>query len=189
MAGALSRCDSTFDAEFNNGAHALPGAAEDFSYETPEAIFRANLFGPHEPARRVVHIMRQRGRGRIVNCSSVLGLAYLRFPSAYTETKHAMDGLTDKVGISRETRHRGRGNSSGSSMGCGGSDCDNQRMPISAVACPRNTMPPEFTAGSRGCNSWRGGGTAAADIPSAAARLLSAAQNMNAGEIRAKHMR
>ena len=97
MAEALARCDGALDALFNNGAHALPGAAEDFSYEALEAIFRANLFGPHELARRAIRAMRQRGRGRIVNCSSVLGFAYLRFRGAYTATKHAMEGLTDTL--------------------------------------------------------------------------------------------
>ena len=77
MAEALDRCDDALDALFNNGAYAMPGAAEDFSYDALEAIFRANLFGPHELARRAIRAMRQRGRGRIVNCSSVLGFACL----------------------------------------------------------------------------------------------------------------
>ncbi|MCY4394171.1 MAG: SDR family NAD(P)-dependent oxidoreductase [Rhodospirillaceae bacterium] len=97
MAEALDRCGGALDALFNNGAHALPGAAEDFSYDALEAIFRANLFGPHELARQAIRAMRERGQGRIVNCSSVLGFAYLRFRGAYTATKHAMEGLTDTL--------------------------------------------------------------------------------------------
>ena len=97
MAETLDRCDGALDALFNNGAHALPGAVEDLGYEALEAIFRANLFGPHELARRAVRVMRERGQGRIVNCSSVLGFAYLRFRGAYTATKHAMEGLTDTL--------------------------------------------------------------------------------------------
>ena len=97
LAEALDRCDGALDALFNNGAYALPGAAEDFSYEALEAIFRANLFGPHELSRRAICAMRLRGQGRIVNCSSVLGFAYLRFRGAYTATKHAMEGLTDTL--------------------------------------------------------------------------------------------
>ena len=97
LAETLERCDGALDALFNNGAYAMPGAAEDLGYEALEAIFRANLFGPHELARRAIRAMRQRGRGRIVNCSSVLGFAYLRFRGAYTATKHAMEGLTDTL--------------------------------------------------------------------------------------------
>ena len=44
-----------------------------------------------------MRVMRQDGRGRIVNCSSVLGFAYLRFQGAFTATKHAMEGLMDTL--------------------------------------------------------------------------------------------
>ena len=97
MAEALVCCDVALDALFNNGSHALPGAAEDFSYEPLEATFPANLVGPHELACRAVRVMRQDGRGRIVNCSSVLDFAYLRFQGASWATKHAMEGLADTL--------------------------------------------------------------------------------------------
>ena len=97
MAEALSRCDGALDAVFNNGAYAQPGAAEDIGWEALQASFQANLFGPHEVARQALRAMRQRGQGRIVNCSSVLGFGYLRFRGAYTATKHAMEGLTDTL--------------------------------------------------------------------------------------------
>ena len=97
MAEALSRCDGALDAVFNNGAHGLPGAVEDLSGEALHAIFQANLFGPHEVARQALRAMRAREQGRIINCSSVLGFASMRFRGAYTATKHAMEGLTDTL--------------------------------------------------------------------------------------------
>ena len=97
MAEALARCDGALDAVFNNGAYGLPGAVEDVSREALAAIFEANLFGPHQVVLRALPAMRKRGEGRIVNCSSVLGFAYLRFRGAYTATKHAMEGLTDTL--------------------------------------------------------------------------------------------
>ena len=97
MAEALSRCDGALDAVFNNGAYAQPGAAEDLGIEALQASFQTNLFGPHEVARQALRVMRRRQQGRIVNCSSVLGFAYLRFRGAYTATKHAMEGLTDTL--------------------------------------------------------------------------------------------
>lgn len=97
MAEALSRCDGALEAVFNNGAYGLPGAVEDVSREALAAIFEANLFGPHQVARRALPVMRRNGRGRVVNCSSVLGFAHLRFRGAYTATKHAMEGLTDTL--------------------------------------------------------------------------------------------
>ena len=97
MGEALSRCDGALDAVFNNGAYGLPGAVEDVSREALRAIFETNLFGPHQVVRRALPVMRERGKGRIVNCSSVLGFAYLPFRGAYTATKHAMEGLTDTL--------------------------------------------------------------------------------------------
>ncbi|MDE0527157.1 MAG: SDR family NAD(P)-dependent oxidoreductase [Truepera sp.] len=97
MAEALSRCDGALDAVFNNGAHGLPGAVEDLSGEALHAIFQANFFGPHEVARQALRAMRAREQGRIINCSSVLGFASMRFRGAYTATKHALEGLTDTL--------------------------------------------------------------------------------------------
>ena len=41
--------------------------------------------------------MRAQGHGRIVNCSSVLGLAAIRWRGAYVATKFALEGLTDTL--------------------------------------------------------------------------------------------
>jgi len=97
VAEALSRTDGALDAVFNNGALAIPAAVEDLGRDALDAIFQVNLFGPHEVVRRVLPAMRARGRGRIVNCSSVLGFAAIPFSGAYAATKHAMEGLTDAL--------------------------------------------------------------------------------------------
>lgn len=87
----------TLDALFNNGAHAIPGAVEDIPRGAMQAIFECNLFGPHELTRRVIPVMRAQGHGRIVNCSSVLGLAAAPWRGAYNATKFALEGLTDTL--------------------------------------------------------------------------------------------
>lgn len=92
---ALARTGGTLDAVFNNGAHACPGAVEDLPTDALRDIFQVNLFGQHELTRRVIPAMRAQGHGRIVNCSSVLGLVPLRWRGAYVATKYAMEGLTD----------------------------------------------------------------------------------------------
>jgi NAD(P)-dependent dehydrogenase (short-subunit alcohol dehydrogenase family) len=92
---ALERTGGTLDAVFNNGAHACPGAVEDLPTAALREIFEANLFGHHELTRRVIPVMRAQGHGRIVNCSSVLGLVPLRWRGAYVATKFAVEGLTD----------------------------------------------------------------------------------------------
>jgi NAD(P)-dependent dehydrogenase (short-subunit alcohol dehydrogenase family) len=92
---AVSRTGGTLDALFNNGAHACPGAVEDLPTGALREIFEVNLFGQHDLTRRVIPVMRAQGHGRIVNCSSVLGLVPLRWRGAYVATKYAMEGLTD----------------------------------------------------------------------------------------------
>ncbi|MEZ5910787.1 MAG: SDR family oxidoreductase [Paracoccaceae bacterium] len=95
----LRRTGGTLDAVFNNGAYAVPGAVEDLPTGALRAIFEANLFGYHELTRRVLPVMRAQGHGRIVNCSSVLGLVPMTWRGAYVATKFAMEGLTDVLRI------------------------------------------------------------------------------------------
>jgi NAD(P)-dependent dehydrogenase (short-subunit alcohol dehydrogenase family) len=96
---ALSRTGGRLDAVFNNGAFACPGAVEDLPTDALRAIFEVNLFGYHELTRRVIPVMRAQGHGRIVNCSSVLGLVGAPWRGAYVATKFAMEGLTDVLRI------------------------------------------------------------------------------------------
>jgi NAD(P)-dependent dehydrogenase (short-subunit alcohol dehydrogenase family) len=96
---ALARTGGTLDALFNNGAFACPGLVEDLPRGALREIFEVNLFGYHDLARRVIPVMRAQGHGRIVNCSSVLGLVGMTFRGAYVATKFAMEGLTDVMRI------------------------------------------------------------------------------------------
>ncbi len=95
----LERTGGTLDAVFNNGAFACPGAVEDLPRGALRAIFEVNLFGYHDLARRVIPVMRKQGHGRIINCSSVLGLVGMTFRGAYVATKFAMEGLSDVLRI------------------------------------------------------------------------------------------
>ena len=92
---AMALTDGRLDALFNNGAHAMGGAIEDIATDGWRAIFEANFFGWHELTRLVIPVMRAQGAGRIVQCSSVLGLAGLRMRGPYVSTKHALEGYTD----------------------------------------------------------------------------------------------
>jgi NAD(P)-dependent dehydrogenase (short-subunit alcohol dehydrogenase family) len=99
MAEVTARCDDHLDALYNNGAFACPGAVEDLPRGALREIFETNLFGYHDLTRRVIPLMRAQGHGRIVNCSSVLGLVALKWRGAYVATKFAMEGLTDVLRI------------------------------------------------------------------------------------------
>ncbi|MFN3575678.1 MAG: SDR family oxidoreductase [Tabrizicola sp.] len=95
VAEVVSRTGGTLDALYNNGAFACPGAVEDIPRGALREIFETNLFGTHDLTRRVIPLMRAQGHGRIVNCSSVLGLVGATWRGAYVSTKFALEGLSD----------------------------------------------------------------------------------------------
>lgn len=90
----LARTGGRLDALFNNGAYGQAGAVEDLSTDVLREQFETNFFGWHELTRRVIPVMRAKGQGRIVNCSSILGLLPYRYRGAYTASKYALEGLT-----------------------------------------------------------------------------------------------
>ena len=99
VAEVVSRTGGTLDALFNNGAYGLPGAVEDVPRAGLRDTFEVNLFGYHDLICQVIPLMRAQGHGRIINCSSVLGLVALKLRGAYVATKFAMEGLTDCLRI------------------------------------------------------------------------------------------
>lgn len=90
----FERTGGRLDALFNNGAYGQPGAVEDLPTEALRAQFETNLFGWHDLTRRVIPTMRAQGEGRIVQCSSILGLLPYRWRGAYTASKYALEGLS-----------------------------------------------------------------------------------------------
>jgi NAD(P)-dependent dehydrogenase (short-subunit alcohol dehydrogenase family) len=99
VAETLQRTGGTLDALYNNGAFACPGAVEDLPRGALREIFETNLFGYHDLTRRLIPVMRAQRAGRIINCSSVLGLVGITWRGAYVATKFAMEGLTDVLRI------------------------------------------------------------------------------------------
>jgi NAD(P)-dependent dehydrogenase (short-subunit alcohol dehydrogenase family) len=90
----FERTGGRLDALFNNGAYGQPGAVEDLPTEALRAQFETNLFGWHDLTRRVIPAMRAQGEGRIVQCSSILGIIPYRWRGAYTASKFALEGLS-----------------------------------------------------------------------------------------------
>nr|WP_272212426.1 SDR family oxidoreductase [Marinicella sp. W31]MDC2878341.1 SDR family oxidoreductase [Marinicella sp. W31] len=90
----LQRTGGTLDALFNNGAYGQTGAVEDVSTDVLRAQFEANVFGWHELTRQIVPVMRAQGHGRIVQCSSILGLLPYRFRGPYSASKYALEALS-----------------------------------------------------------------------------------------------
>ncbi|QMU59471.1 MAG: SDR family NAD(P)-dependent oxidoreductase [Boseongicola sp.] len=93
----LAETGGTLDALFNNGAYAIPAPVEDISREAMTAIFNANFLGWHDLTARLIPAMRAQGHGRIVNCSSVLGLVSTPYRGAYAATKFAVEAWSDAL--------------------------------------------------------------------------------------------
>lgn len=91
------RTGDTLYALFNNGAYGQPGAVEDITRAVLEEQFAANFFGWHQLTTLCLPMMRKRGEGRIVQCSSVLGLLALKWRGPYSASKFALEGLTDTL--------------------------------------------------------------------------------------------
>lgn len=99
VAEVAARTDGRLDVLYNNGAFGCPGAVEDLPRGALRSIFETNLFGYHDLTARLIPMMRAQGAGRIINCSSVLGLVGMKFRGAYVATKFALEGLTDVLRI------------------------------------------------------------------------------------------
>lgn len=97
LAQTLEHTGGTLDAVFNNGAYAIPGPVEDLSRDALRTIFEANFFGYFDLTNQLMPLFRKQGHGRIVQCSSLLGMTALRYRGAYNATKFALEGMTDTL--------------------------------------------------------------------------------------------
>lgn len=104
-AEVLERTEDRLYGLFNNGAYAIPGAVEDLPADALRTLFEANVFGWHDLACRVLPAMRRQNRGRIVQCSSILGFIALPIRGAYVASKFAIEGLSHT--LRQELRHTG----------------------------------------------------------------------------------
>jgi len=98
----LAATDGKLTALFNNGGYAQPGAVEDLRVEVLRAQFEANVFGWHDLTARVIPAMRAQGQGRLVFCSSVLGLIAAPYRGAYCASKFAIEALADMLRLELE---------------------------------------------------------------------------------------
>lgn len=93
----LKLTDGRLTALFNNGAYGQPGLVEDLPVDALRKQFEANVFGWHDLTTRLLPAMRDHGSGRIVQCSSVLGIVAAPYRGAYNASKFALEGLTDTL--------------------------------------------------------------------------------------------
>lgn len=94
---ALTRTDRRLDALYNNAAYGVIGAMEDVSAELLRRHLEVNVIATHELTRRIVPAMRKQGHGRIVMCSSVLGLVSGPYRGPYCASKFALEAISDAL--------------------------------------------------------------------------------------------
>lgn len=85
------------DVLVNNAGYGLVGAAEEISDEQALAAFETNVFGVHRMVRAFLPAMRERGRGHIVNVSSMLGHVGAAGFSFYAAVKFAVEGFSESL--------------------------------------------------------------------------------------------
>ncbi|HEY5848936.1 MAG TPA: oxidoreductase [Microlunatus sp.] len=85
------------DVLVNNAGHGQVGAVEETTDAELRDLFELHLFGPVELVKAVLPGMRARGRGAIVQMSSMGGQIGVAGFSSYSATKFALEGLSESL--------------------------------------------------------------------------------------------
>jgi len=85
------------DVLVNNAGYGLVGAVEEASLDEARAQFETNVFAPLAILKAVLPAMRARGEGRIINITSVSGLAVWAGTGVYCASKWALEALTQSL--------------------------------------------------------------------------------------------
>ena len=93
------------DVLANNAGVGTAGAAEESSVAQAQGVFDVNVFGLIRMTKAVLPHMRARGRGRIINISSVLGFIPAPYMAVYAASKHAVEGYSES--LDHEVREHG----------------------------------------------------------------------------------
>lgn len=84
----------TVDILHNNAGMITFKTTWDISEEEWNRVFRVNVYAPLLLAQKVAPIMKEKGKGVIINTASIASTSARWGSSAYTASKHAMMGLT-----------------------------------------------------------------------------------------------
>lgn len=90
---------SGIDVLVNNAGFGLYAPLQSVKREDVERLFAVNTFGALSSIQAVLPGMRRRGKGLIVNVSSVVGKRALPMTGAYAATKYALQGLSDALRV------------------------------------------------------------------------------------------
>lgn len=75
------------------------GACETYGPDELRQVLETNFLGQAAMISRVLPMMRKRGKGKIVNFSSINGLLGIPFQGAYVASKHAVEGFSECLAL------------------------------------------------------------------------------------------
>jgi NAD(P)-dependent dehydrogenase (short-subunit alcohol dehydrogenase family) len=93
----LTQQYSSVDLLLNNAGYALGGFAEEVSMAEYRAQFETNVFGVMAVTQVVLPLMRKKGKGKIINMSSISGRFGFPGLSPYVSSKHALEGYSESL--------------------------------------------------------------------------------------------
>ena len=91
--------EGRIDILVNNAGFGYMGAIENIDMSEARRQMEVNVFGLASLTRRVLPYMREQGRGRIVNVSSVAGRSCMYFGGWYNISKYAVEAFSDALRI------------------------------------------------------------------------------------------
>ena len=87
------------DVLINCAGMLILGACESYETEELRRVMETNFLGQCAMISRVMPMMRKRGKGRIVNFSSINGLLGIPYQGAYVASKHAIEGYSECLAL------------------------------------------------------------------------------------------
>lgn len=85
------------DVLINNAGYSEQGAVETIEMDIARRQFEVNLFGLASLTKKVIPMMREQSKGKIINISSAAGKVYVYLGAWYVATKHALEGWSDSL--------------------------------------------------------------------------------------------
>ncbi|HKW87118.1 MAG TPA: SDR family oxidoreductase [Candidatus Acidoferrales bacterium] len=93
----ITRRAGPVDVLVNNAGVAIAAAMEEITIEDLRKQFETNVFSMVRLSHRVLPGMREKGRGRIINMSSIAGRTSNPLMGPYSGSKHAVEAISDAM--------------------------------------------------------------------------------------------